>query len=87
MFTVSFMTGEFASYHEGGYIATLGPTRNNSLAAFKSLTNNSWLDKRTRAIFIDFTLYNPTTYILSDFNLRVGISAAGTVFSSYNVSF
>jgi hypothetical protein len=87
MFTVSFMTGEFASYTEGGYIATLGPTRNNSLAVFQSLTNNSWLDKRTRAIFIDFTLYDPTTYVLVSFKLTVEISAAGTVFSSYKVSF
>jgi hypothetical protein len=81
------MTGEFASYPEGGYIATLGPKLNNSLAVFQSLTNNSWFDKRTRAIFIDFNLYDPTTYILSNFNLRVEISAAGKVFSSYDVSF
>jgi hypothetical protein len=81
------MTGELASYPDGGYIATLGPTLNNSLAAFQSLTNNSWLDKRTRAIFIDFTLYDPTTYILSALILRVEISPAGKVFSSYYVSF
>jgi hypothetical protein len=87
MFTVSFMTGELASYPGGGYIATLGPKHDNSLAVFQFLTRNSWLDQHTRAIFIDFTLYNPTTNVLGVFNLTVGISAAGTVFSSYNVSF
>jgi hypothetical protein len=87
MFTISFMTGEFAFYPGGGYVATLGRTRKNSLAVLEFLTHNSWFDEHTRAIFIDFTLYTADTNIFSVFKLMVEISAVGTVFSSYDVSF
>jgi hypothetical protein len=81
------MTGEFAWYPGGGYITTLGRTLENSLAAFKFLTQHNWLDQHTHIIFIHFTTYNANRNFFNVLNLMVEISAQGAVHSSQNVSF
>ena len=36
----------------------LGTVKSNSLDIIKELKENLWLDRGTRAVFIDFTVYN-----------------------------
>ncbi|XP_045473935.1 uncharacterized protein LOC123680196 [Harmonia axyridis] len=50
--------GETAYYPLGGYIAHLGRTINNSYINFNYLKRQNWLDHRTRAILIEFCIYN-----------------------------
>ncbi|CAH1795418.1 unnamed protein product [Owenia fusiformis] len=50
--------GLIETYGGGGYIANLARKKAESLEILKELRENLWLDRGTRAVFIDFTVYN-----------------------------
>ena len=47
-----------ATYSGAGYYLDLSRTREETAAQVASLKNNVWLDRGTRATFIDFSVYN-----------------------------
>ncbi|KAK3094947.1 hypothetical protein FSP39_008255 [Pinctada imbricata] len=51
--------GIFATYSGGGYVAELGTTYDSAAEVVQFLKNNFWIDKYTRAVFIEANLYNP----------------------------
>jgi hypothetical protein len=64
------LTGEYNTYGGGGYILKLPKTRVQAEALMSELETYNWIDRGTRAILVEFTLYNPnanlftyTTYI------------------------
>ncbi|KAJ9586325.1 hypothetical protein L9F63_020033, partial [Diploptera punctata] len=69
----------FAAYPGGGYITTLGRTLKNSLLVFNFLTENNWFDQLTRAVFIEFTLYNANRNIFNIVTLLVEMSSFGAI--------
>ncbi|XP_071829952.1 polycystin-2-like protein 1 isoform X3 [Apostichopus japonicus] len=50
--------GEIATYGGGGYYMDLGKRKQDSLKQILELKENLWIDRGTRAIFVDFTVYN-----------------------------
>ncbi|XP_071965421.1 uncharacterized protein [Antedon mediterranea] len=65
--------GNVALYNGGGYLAQLGSSSAESLSMTTYLKETDWLDQYTRAIFIDFVIYNPVmdfyvvSYLMVDF--------------------
>ncbi|XP_062611467.1 uncharacterized protein LOC134273293 [Saccostrea cucullata] len=51
--------GIFETYNGGGYVAELGATFSEAEMVLKFLKDNSWVDKRTRAVFIEANIFNP----------------------------
>lgn len=51
--------GRLAIYNGGGYVVELRESLNDLLFKMKQLENEGWIDKFTRAVFIEFTVYNP----------------------------
>lgn len=51
--------GIFQTYSGGGYVAELGATFSEAQMVLKFLRDNSWVDKRTRAVFIEANIFNP----------------------------
>ncbi|XP_071814843.1 polycystin family receptor for egg jelly-like isoform X3 [Apostichopus japonicus] len=51
--------GYQAMYDGGGYIAQLGKTPRESWRVTRYLKENKWIDQYTRAVFIEFVVYNP----------------------------
>ena len=51
--------GLITTYAASGYVALLGKTKNEAIAVLDRLFNGTWIDRGTRAIMVDFTLYNP----------------------------
>nr|XP_034310453.1 uncharacterized protein LOC105340501 isoform X2 [Crassostrea gigas] len=51
--------GIFQTYSGGGYVAKLGATFSEAQMVLKFLRDNSWVDKRTRAVFIEANIFNP----------------------------
>lgn len=47
-----------ATYSGAGYYLDLSRRREETAAQIASLKKNVWLDRGTRAIFIDFSVYN-----------------------------
>lgn len=57
--------GQLAVYSGGGYVQVLGATRNESAAIIANLMQNLWIDRGTRAVFLDFTVYNANINLFS----------------------
>jgi len=50
--------GLISSYAGGGFVQNLATTKAQSRHTIEVLKQNLWLDRGTRVIFIDFTVYN-----------------------------
>lgn len=57
--------GRFAVYHGGGYLANLGYNKLAARRVINDLVENNWIDSRTRAVIVEFSLLNPSTNIIS----------------------
>ena len=51
--------GLIASYKGGGYPLTLRRSSSRTKRELAKIHQEDWLDLRTRAVFLEFTLYNP----------------------------
>ena len=47
-----------STYAGGGFYQDLGRSRERSAELLRSLRENLWLDRGTRAVFLDFSVYN-----------------------------
>jgi hypothetical protein len=50
--------GRLATYSGGGFTQLLPQTRKQAEAKIAELKENLWLDRASRVVFIDFTVYN-----------------------------
>ncbi|EDO36967.1 predicted protein, partial [Nematostella vectensis] len=69
--------GMFASYWAGGYVADFGSKRDDALKIADTLSSQGWIDKYTRAIFAEFTIYNAYTNFFSVVTLLTEILPTG----------
>ena len=61
--------GQMATYGGGGYAINLGTTGDEARKVVKDLFENKWIDRRTRAIFVEFLVYNANANLWSVSNL------------------
>ena len=50
--------GALATYFGGGFTVNLATKKSESLEIIKNLKSQLWVDRGTRAVFTDFTVYN-----------------------------
>ena len=53
--------GTITMYSGSGYVANLGYDSVTAYTVVADLHSNGWLDIQTRAVFVEFTVYNPNT--------------------------
>jgi hypothetical protein len=53
----------YQTYSGGGYFFLLDKEREQSLRQIEDAQNSNWIDRQTRAVITEFTLYNPNTNI------------------------
>ena len=51
-------TGEISDYGGGGFTQVLPLTKDEAKVVIQYLKDNLWIDRGTRAVFVDFTVYN-----------------------------
>ncbi|XP_072168407.1 polycystin family receptor for egg jelly-like [Diadema setosum] len=64
-------------YSGGGYVAQFGTTRDEAIATAQYLRERGWYDKYTRAIFLEFTVYNANVNLFSVVTLLVETPTEG----------
>ena len=64
-------------YGPGGYIMTLNTNMDRAMEDVKELQENNWLDTLTRAIIVEFTVFNPNVNLFSVVSLVVEFNAQG----------
>merc|ERR1719174_1372672 len=81
--TRSPMPGVFATYDGGGYVELINGNRTAMAELFESLKEDKFFDMTTRAIILDFNLWNPNLELYSVCRLLFEISPIGVW--SFNV--
>ncbi|NXG55348.1 PK1L2 protein, partial [Hemiprocne comata] len=74
--------GKLAIYRGGGYVIHLGTDPKNASRILQYLFNNVWLDTFTRAVFVEFTVYNANVNLFCIINLMFETNALGAFFTS-----
>ena len=52
-------------YGGGGYVAELGDSSAAALSLLQQLQQNNWVDKMTRAVFFETTIYNANVHLFA----------------------
>ena len=65
--------GYFNFYDGGGYVADLGYNSSTAQAVISDLIEYGWIDRQTRVILLEFTIYNPNTgyLIISAYHFEI----------------
>ncbi|XP_051787973.1 polycystic kidney disease protein 1-like 2 [Erpetoichthys calabaricus] len=69
--------GSSALYRGGGYVADLGTDSQTAKSILQYLFDNTWLDLYTRAVFVEFTVYNANVNLFCIVTLMMETSAIG----------
>ncbi|XP_067459444.1 polycystin-1-like protein 2 [Thunnus thynnus] len=69
--------GQMVLYRGGGFVAELGPDSQNASRTLEYLFTNKWLDIYTRAIFVEFTVYNANVNLFCIVTLLLETTAIG----------
>jgi polycystin 2 len=69
--------GRMATYQGGGYTQLLGSNKTSSKAMMAELKKNLWVDRGTRAVMIDFTVYNANINLFCIVTLVLEYPATG----------
>ena len=79
--------GRFAVYSGGGYLANLGYNKPTAKRIIEDLMKNNWIDRQTRAVLVEFSLYNPSSNLLAVITYYYEVLPAGFsgVFKSYGI--
>ncbi|KAM3939232.1 polycystin-2 isoform 2-T2 [Leptodactylus fuscus] len=75
--------GLISTYSGAGYYLDLSRNREEAAAQIGTLKNNLWLDRGTRAVFIDFTVYNANINLFCIVRLLAEFPATGGLDTSW----
>ncbi|KAM9363379.1 polycystin-2 [Symphorus nematophorus] len=75
--------GQVSKYGGGGYYQDLSRTKEESTIQLQFLKDNLWLDRGTRAVFLDFSVYNANINLFCIARLLVEFPATGGVVTSW----
>ncbi|KAL4239265.1 hypothetical protein ACF0H5_000082 [Mactra antiquata] len=75
--------GESAMYGGGGYIVNLADDYFTMISHLQQLEREGWVDKYTRAVFLEFTVYNPSINLFSISTLVSEFRPSGGVFPTF----
>ena len=63
--------GTAAWYSGSGYVANLGYDQETAFTVIADLHSNGWIDVQTRAVFVEFTVYNANTNLFGIITLFI----------------
>lgn len=78
-------SGLISSYPANGYMITLGKHSSEALAIIQDLESNKWIDLYTRAVIIDFTVYNGNVNLFNQIRLVMEFPSTGGIFNTFTV--
>lgn len=76
-------SGKYASYMGGGYVYEMRGTYNEIVGNISLLQELGWIDRQTRAIFVEFTSYNPNIDLFSYCTILFELLPTGNIVKSY----
>ncbi|XP_078671724.1 polycystin-1-like protein 2 [Branchiostoma floridae x Branchiostoma belcheri] len=77
--------GAIATYGSGGYVAGVGRNKAAALAVIAGLKEAGWIDRYTRAVIVEFTVYNANVNFFSTMSYMVEFLNTGGAVPSHSV--
>lgn len=77
--------GLTGTYSGGGYLADLGIHLIYANNIVDELFRNTWIDRQTRAVFVEFTQYNSNTNLFTYISLMTEFPQTGGVFTTAHI--
>lgn len=71
------ISGKVSTYGSGGFVKNLGLNKIDSIDIVNYLHLNNWIDRSTRAIFLDFTTYNANINLFCQIRLTLEVPSTG----------
>ncbi|KAK3612419.1 hypothetical protein CHS0354_032020 [Potamilus streckersoni] len=78
--------GQRGLYNGGGYIADLLGEKSNVQNMLAILEKNSWIDRYTRVVFVEFTVYNPNINLFTTVFIVLEMPTTGSFISETRVN-
>jgi len=79
------MKALYKTYKGGGYVVSLGRTFDKSRALLAELRQQNWLNQFTRAVIIDFSLYNANVNLFVAVTLSFEMTSMGSVIQDHQI--
>ena len=77
--------GEAGAYSGGGYLIPLGNDPSYATNILSVLESLQWLDQYTRAVFIEFNVWNPNTNYFNQIQLAFEFTPFGATFANARI--
>ncbi|XP_078659478.1 uncharacterized protein LOC144904439 [Branchiostoma floridae x Branchiostoma belcheri] len=77
--------GAIATYGSGGYVTGVGRNKAAALAVIAGLKEAGWIDRYTRAVIVEFTVYNANVNFFSTMSYMVEFLNTGGAVPSHSV--
>ena len=77
VFPLLILSGRHGIYQGGGYVASLRGDASDNVATVRRLRNETWIDRYTRAVFVQFGSYNAHVNLFSYVTLLMEILPTG----------
>ena len=74
-----------AAYGGGGYVAELGYDLQTAREVMEALSKNNWIDRRTRALIVEFSIFNSNMNILVTANYFFEFLPTGGVYTNIKI--
>ena len=74
-----------AMFDGGGYVAELGYNSLSAINVIKVLEENRWIDNQTAAVFVEFTVFEPSSSLFSAIKLLFERSPIGGSHALVNI--
>ena len=72
-------------YSGGGYLVPLKGTPKEITSHLERLQNDSWIDSRTRALFVEFAVYNPQVNLFAVATITAEFQAGGGIIPNHRI--
>ena len=79
------MTGTYNSYDGGGYVAALGYDEETSKGVLAETLGKGWIDRRTKAVILEFAVFNVNTNLLTIATYFYEVKATGVAYTTAKV--
>jgi polycystin 1L2 len=80
------MSGVYTSYLGGGYVFKMNGNSTELVSNFTFLEKNNWIDRQTRALFVEFNLFNPNINMFAYCYLLFEFLPTGSIVASFRFS-
>ena len=78
-------SGDFADFDHDGFVVNFGSTDAENYEIWANLQQLSWIDDNTRAVLIQFFLFNPYYNVFTEVQMLVEFPVMGAIATSQDI--